>query len=329
MKAYYFIKFLTLQRILNAFKIYVSYYFSRLFKSPVLWGSPLSISIEPSAICNLHCPECPAGKGILTRNTGLLTNENFIKYLSSFEKNLIYLTLYFQGEPFLNKEFFKMVEHAKSKKLFVLTSTNAHYLSEENCEKIIKSSLDQIVISLDGSDSETYCRYRVGGDFNKVISGINNLVETKKKFKSKTPFIQLQFLVFSYNEDQMDEIIKLAGKFGISDVQFKSAQIYDLKNSKDMLPLNMKYSRYKINSDGSVVLKKRIKNRCRRMWTSLVVTWQGDVVPCCFDKDAEFVFGNLNVSSIKEIRKSEKYEGFRKQIFLNRKKIPICTNCTE
>jgi radical SAM protein with 4Fe4S-binding SPASM domain len=65
------------------------------------------------------------------------------------------------------------------------------------------------------------------------------------------------------------------------------------------------------------------------MWHSCVITWDGKVVPCCFDKDAHYVLGDLNKSSFKEIWDGEKYNEFRWSLFNSRSEIEMCRNCTE
>lgn len=65
------------------------------------------------------------------------------------------------------------------------------------------------------------------------------------------------------------------------------------------------------------------------MWHSCVITWDGKVVPCCFDKDAHFVLGDLKEQTFKEIWFGEKYNHFRKSLLKSRSEIEICKNCTE
>lgn len=85
----------------------------------------------------------------------------------------------------------------------------------------------------------------------------------------------------------------------------------------------------KKNNLGWYELKNKIKNKCWKMWHSTVITWDGNVVPCCFDKDAIFVMGNLNNQLFSEIWKSNKYVNFRNRLLLNRNEIEMCKNCTE
>ena len=65
------------------------------------------------------------------------------------------------------------------------------------------------------------------------------------------------------------------------------------------------------------------------MWRTSVITWDGRVVPCCFDKDAEFELGIVNGRSFKDVWQSEEYTKFRSKVLGDRKSVSMCTNCTE
>jgi len=160
------------------------------------------------------------------------------------------------------------------------------------------------------------------------MSGIKNLTAAKKKMKSSKPYVIIQFLVFSINEHQIDSIKVLAKAKGADSVQLKSAQIYDFTKDHNLIPQNGKYARYKKNSYGNWVIKKKITNKCYKMWHSSVITWDNNIVPCCFDKNSDFKTGNLLENTFAEIWKSPAYNDFRKSILKNRKSIKICCNCT-
>jgi len=290
---------------------------------------PVSASIEATTNCNLSCPECPSGLRQFTRPIGSIDLSHFQKFLDQIEKDLTYLMIYFQGEPYMNKSFFELVKYAKSKKIYTSTSTNGHFLTIENARLTIESGLDRLIISLDGTDQETYASYRKNGNFDTVINGIKNITDWKKKLNSKRPYTILQFLILKTNENKIDEIRQMAKELGIDELQIKTAQFYDFKNGNLLMPENIKYSRYIKNYDGTFSLKKKICNKCLRMWQSIVITWNGHIVPCCFDKDAKYQMGDLNDSAFKEIWKSKDYNSFRKKILKNRKSIDICCNCTE
>src|SRR6476646_12140832 len=119
----------------------------------------------------------------------MLKQDFFRETIDQLYKELSYLVFYFQGEPYLNPDFLDMVQYASSKKIYTATSTNAHYLNDENARRTVESGLDRLIISLDGTTQEVYSQYRIGGDLNKVLEGARNIVKWKRELKSKTPFI--------------------------------------------------------------------------------------------------------------------------------------------
>jgi radical SAM protein with 4Fe4S-binding SPASM domain len=259
-----------------------------------------------------------------------MLNKNFFKdTIDEVGKDLTYLIFYFQGEPYLNPDFLEMVHYAHKKNIYTATSTNAHYLNDENAKRTIASGLDRLIISIDGTTQEVYEQYRVGGKLTKVIEGTKNILRWKKELKSKTPHVIFQFLVVKPNEHQVDDVKKLGKELGVNEVRFKTAQIYDYKHGNDLIPTLQHFSRYKKNADGTYSIKNKMLNHCWKLWHSCVITWDGAVVPCCFDKDAKHPLGDLKKNTFKELWQSEKYQNFRAALLSSRSTIDICKNCTE
>jgi len=307
----------------------VSYHVSKRTHTTQTIGLPISIAIEPTTSCNLRCPECPSGLRQFTRPIGMLEPSFFKSTIDSLYKDLIYLTFYFQGEPYLNPNFLDMVKYASDKGIYTSTSTNAHYLNEEQALKTVQSKLNRLIISIDGTTQETYEQYRIGGTLQKVIEGTKHIIAAKKALKSSTPHIVFQFLVVKPNEHQIEDVKKLAQDLGVREVVFKTAQVYDFKHGNALIPENIKYSRYKKNKDGTYSIKNKLLNQCWRMWSSCVITWDGLVVPCCFDKDAKHQLGDLKTQAFHDLWKSSKYQLFRQSILKSRQEIDICKNCSE
>ena len=253
----------------------------------------------------------------------------FKKVIDEVDRDLLYLIFYFQGEPYLNPSFLELVQYAVSRKIYTATSTNAHYLTDENARKTVASGLDRLIISIDGTTQETYESYRVGGQLEKVLEGTRNIIRWKKELKSQTPHVIFQFLVVKPNEHQIAEVEKLAREIGVDEVAFKTAQIYDYENGSELIPENQKYSRYRKISNGKWEIKNNLLNHCWKLWHSCVITWDGKVVPCCFDKDAEYVMGELKNNSFKEIWTNKNYFEFRSSVLRSRQEIEMCKNCTE
>lgn len=320
---------MTFRRVWNVLLLKISFYWSRITKTPTVWGQPFSASIEPTTACNLGCPECPSGLKQFTRETGNIDEDLNEKIIKELHKTLWYINFYFQGEPFIHPQFLGLVKKAHEHKIYTATSTNAHFISPKVADNVIKSGLDRMIISIDGTTQEVYEQYRKRGSLEKVLEGTQNMVAAKKKLNSKTPQLIFQFLVVKPNEHQIPEVFELAKKYEVDEVRLKTAQVYEYENGNPLIPENEKYSRYKKQKDGTYKLKNKMSNHCWRMWSSVVFTSKGAAVPCCFDKDAEFQMGNVSENKFKKIWKSPTYMHFRKQLLRNRQEISICKNCSE
>lgn len=314
------IKYVNYTKISNLISSELSYFIKKRIKAnykkiPL----PYSLAIEPTNFCNLQCPECPSGTNALTRERGYMSFPVFKKIIDEQRDNLISLTLHFQGEPLLNDELGKFINYAQINKIYTVFSTNAQLL-EKHYSKICEAGLQKLIISLDGLTPETYNKYRKNADISKVFSALEKINGIKKR-----PIIEIQFLVFSHNEHEIGKLKELKSKYNIDKIKIKSAQIYD---SPELIPNNPKYSRYMLK-DGKPQIRSKLKNSCRRMFSSAVITWDGNLVPCCFDKNAKYVMGNINEKTFKQIWNSKKYSEFRDKIFSDRKSVDICNNCTE
>lgn len=316
-------------RVWNAAKVLGSYYYSRQTGKPVQWGLPISISFEPTTSCNLRCPECPSGLRSFTRPTGMLEDDLFKKIIDDIHRQLWYLIFYFQGEPYLHPKFLDLVKYASSKGIYTATSTNAHYLTDANARKTVESGLDRLIISIDGTTQEVYEEYRIGGKLEKVLEGTRNIVKWKRELKSSTPHIIFQFLVVKPNEHQIAEVEQLAKELGVDEIGLKTAQIYDYEQGSPLIPTIDKYSRYAKQSDGTWKIKNRLLNHCWKLWHSCVITWDGGVVPCCFDKDAWYKMGSLQEESFRSLWWNGPYKDFREKVLRSRSEIEMCKNCTE
>jgi radical SAM protein with 4Fe4S-binding SPASM domain len=319
-------KSLTWKRFWNAVKAYSGYFLSKLLKKPFAWGYPPILMIEPTNICNLHCPMCPSGNGTLKREKGYMEFSLFQKIIDEIAPYSLMVILWNQGEPFLNKDFVKMVKYASDAKLFTLVSTNAN--TDLNGQQIVNSGLDSLIVSADGTTQEVYNKYRRNGKLEKVIENVKNIVAVKKKLKSRSPLIRWQFIVMKHNEHQIEAMKKLGSSLEVDNLELKSAQVYSKEDIQNFLPQNPKYRRYKVSGE-AFELKYGIKNRCRRIWTQPVINWNGEAAVCCFDKDIDFKIGNVNEKSVLQVWQSKAYQNFRSKILKNRAAIAMCRNCGE
>jgi radical SAM protein with 4Fe4S-binding SPASM domain len=320
---------ITPRKVWNFARLWYSYHLSRWRGSNLHRGNPLKVGFEPTTFCNLRCPECPSGLRSFTRPTGMSDMALFQSVIDQLYRDLVYLLIYFQGEPYLHPNFLDMVAYARKHGIYTATSTNGHYLSEERARQTIESGLSELIVSIDGTTQETYQAYRVGGKLEKVKEGVKRLVAWREKLGKKHPFIILQFLVVRPNEHQIPEVLALGKELGVDKVALKTAQIYDFEQGNELIPTQERYSRYARQADGSYRIKNKLHNQCWKLWQGAEITWDGKVLPCCFDKDAKYEMGSLQEKSFPDIWRSAPYDRFREQILSSRKSIDICQNCTE
>lgn len=301
---------------INLLRNYLAY----LLKSSNVSGWPSRLMIEPANFCNLKCPTCPVGNGDIKKARGIMKFEDFKIIIDQAGDYLYHLTLWNWGEPFLNKDLSRMIKYARQKNIYVVTSTNGHFLDETACSDIINSGLNELIIALDGLSQETLSQYRVGADFNKIVQGIKNLAELKKTKRAEYPKIQLQFIAMKHNQHEIGKLKEFALSLGADKAVIKTFGSHlDIKRLKEFEPGEKELSRY------AEPVKER--DLCRRIYLGMNINYDGTVVPCCYDPLESVILGNVLESSIKQVWQGDKFTSFRKAVLKNKQAIGICHNC--
>ncbi len=294
-------------------------------------GIPPILQIEPSNICNLRCLTCATGAGLVTRPATLMPFDMYQRVIDQV-KDYVYLLVFWSwGEPFINKDAFRMIRYAKEKGLLVHTSTNGHYFNtKEQARKIIDSGLDSLIVAVDGLDQPTYEKYRKGGNLQTVINSIENLVAERAFLGVRHPLITLRFIVMKHNEHQVDRVKKFAEGLGVDRLTFRSAVVrrsaLDLQDS--LAPHSSEFQQSGCNGFPSGVNPaERRKNYCHRPYANLTVFSNGDVVTCENDFNAAFPLGNIADQSIRNILSSGKSRTFLKTFRKNLDRFMFCREC--
>ncbi len=324
-------KTLSLARLWNALKIYLSYGISLLLRRPLVWGLPPVLMLEPTNICNLKCPLCPTGAGTLRRPGGYLPLETYRRLVEELSRKLFMVLLWNQGESFLHRDFLEMIRIADRCGIWTYASTNGHFLDDP--AELVRTGLGTLLISVDGASAETYQTYRRSGDFQLVLDNMRRLVTAKRELGSATPVIHLQFIIMKHNEHELGEITRLAREIGVDRLTLKTVQIYSEEDIESWLPRDAARSRYRVMEDDGgrahFTMKHGYPNRCLSLWNQAVVHAGGELVVCCFDKDSDFPMGDMGRDTFQEVWRSKRYQEFRRQLFRNRGRLPMCRNCGE
>ena len=296
-------------KILNA----VHAEFERRIKRIEVKAHPFILHIELTNVCNLKCPYCLTGNETSIQQKGFLKFEEFKKIIDELKEYLILVRLDGLGESFLNKNFLKMVEYASQNNIITSVSTNFVTISKEDTERLIDAGLDYLIVGLDGATEEVYQRVRPGGNLNTVTQNIKYLVEKKKARKSKTPYIETQYITFQENYQESDQTKDLSIALGADRHLIK-----DLRN-------------YVENVEK---IKSKKTKACYWLWYVLNVTWQGDLKACCLaGLDSEFAFGNILNNGITSEWNNKRMQDIRK-LFIEKDSVKmeemkdcICLGC--
>jgi radical SAM protein with 4Fe4S-binding SPASM domain len=246
------------------------------------------------------------------------------RLLNEVAPKILGIQFYFQGEPLLHPAINELIAAASQKGLYTMLSTNAQLLPEK-ANELVEAQLSKIVISMDGTTQSTYAKYRVGGSLEKVTQGIDNLILAKKNHKSKYPQIELQFIAFAHNLHQIADFKAFCKEKGVIG-KIKTAQVENPESENAIIPIHNKLSRYRKISSGKWQAKHQPSKLCKRLYINPVICWDGQVLPCCYDKNGDFAFGNISTQRFTDIWQGKEAENFRAQ-HLQGKFKPMCFNC--
>jgi radical SAM protein with 4Fe4S-binding SPASM domain len=284
-----------------------------------LKSKPYHYVIEPTNVCNLHCPLCSTGIDAETRPKGILTLDKFKKLIDEIKDVALELYLQNWGESTLVKNLPDMIKYATENKIFVNLSTNLSInYSEGYLENLLKSGLGKLVIDIDGTTQETYGQYRVGGKLETVLENTRKAVKFKKENNIKFPLISTKMLVMKHNEHQIDDFKKLSKELDVDQIELNNIQI-NPNTAKSWLPDNPEFRYASYEKTGSV-------EPCHWPWSGFVVNWNGDVAPCCIVDDSDSDFGNILEDGLEKIWNNNYYVSARSE-FSKDKDITQSTIC--
>lgn len=309
---------------LNASYSVFSYALKRFTGISVNPPLPPAISVELTSRCNLACPECFTGSGLLRRKNGFISFTLAEKIADELRGRTVSARLSFQGEPMMHPRFFDIIELFRGMNPEI--STNGHFLDRETCIKLASSPLKRIIISYDGVTPEAYNLYRRGGDHTSVTEGIRRLAGIIRATGSSLK-PEIQFLLHRGNEHETSAAAAFAAEAGVG-FRIKSIQVIDKERAGEWAPSEGRRSRYLFDRGQWKSASTRARG-CMRMWTTAVITSDGDVVPCCYDKNADHAMGNLNSQAFRDIWNGEKYHSFRSAVIRNRKETDLCRSCPQ
>lgn len=299
---------------------------------------PIYLHIEPTGACNLKCTLCARTTSI-TREMSHMSFERFKKVLD--EVDPLYVAFIGFGEPFLNKELFRMIQYAKKRGILTKVSTNSTMLKPK---EIVESGLDHIQFSIDGANKESFEKIRIGANFSEVKNNIKELLTLIKQKKSKLKAM-VHFTITKENVHEISEMIEFCqNEFGIP-LTFASSYGYDLKVHQNLKieksdavhfikkgidkaqQFNLRNTELNLKTIQRELLNANSKKYCYLPYYVVAVSWDGKVSPCCLYYNYQNNLGDLNSENFNKVWNGQKYQKFRVNLNEKRQQIDICKTC--
>jgi radical SAM protein with 4Fe4S-binding SPASM domain len=292
-------------------------------------GLPYMMQIEPTNLCNLACPLCPAGRNELGRERRHMKLEEFKAIIDDLQDYLLFLVLWDWGEPLMNPALPAMIRYAAERGIKTVTSTNGQLLYDEAyLEDLLTSGLTTLIVAIDSLDEDNYEAYRKRGSLKRAMEGLKKVVELKKKLGSLT-HINMRMVIMKQNEHELDSMRARAKSLGVDRFSVKTVNpsCDSLSNDEGSIPENPDYRRYEYAEGSYQRLRLADKAVCGIVWSVCQVHCDGDIVPCCYDYDGKMKVGNSHSEKISEVWNGPAFRELRKKITCERSSMNRCKDC--
>src|SRR5574338_1494644 len=197
------------------------------------------------------------------------------------------------GEPLVHPRIIHMIQKLREKNLSVTLGTNGLLLNEKMARELVRLGVNQIVVSIDGVEPETYAGVR-GAQLSIVLENIERLNEIKRQLGVVSPVIGIEFVAMKSNQDELPGLAKLATRLGVARMVVSNVLPYTQEMNSEKLygyePIApFKSSGFPVRSDvwmrwGVMELPRMhwgAEQHCRFVHDySIVVGWDGGVSPC-------------------------------------------------
>lgn len=248
---------------------------------------PIHVDIETTTLCNLKCRMCfqsfdaPEPKVMDANTVGGI--------ISQLVGNAYSIKLQYRGEPLTHKDTAGFIYAAKRVGMVeVMINTNANLLDDKTARKLISSGLDKLICSVEGSNAAIYNETRIGGNFDRVVSNIKNLIRLRNELGFSKPIVRVQMVRTESNSKDVKKFLKFWGK------------IADEVAVEDELD-------YRAEIDDRTELKDWA---CPQIYQRLIILADGDIVPCCRairgGTGKQWVLGNIERDTIQSVWTGDK-----------------------
>lgn len=269
--------------------------------------------IEPTNACNLNCRTCV--RNSWQEPIGLMNMETYRKLIADLRRvpSLQKISFWGFGEPLLHPDIVEMVSLAKQLGVHTQMITNALLLNFNKAKGLVDAGLDSIVVSVDGTTSETNADIRSGADLELVKKNIHQLRDIRRMNPRFNPEIGIEFVVMRKNISELRNLRKIAYALGASFIvltnllpyteELKGEITYDSNSGAQFYPKRSKYfpeislplmdlnpeafdSLLHLTGFSDSISTNQVRGNANRVYCrfvgegSVVVAWDGAISPC-------------------------------------------------
>lgn len=268
---------------------------------------PLSLDIEVTNACNLRCIMCPREKS--SKKVGYMDFELFKKVIDECQGRRVRKIFFHKdGESLLHPMLPEFVKYAKDTKAAETLSvtTNGTLLNQELAEKLIEAGLDEVSISIDAVNPNTYEKIKGRPLYKTVERSIEDLVRINKI----SPHISVRFIRMRENQNEEQEFYRKWTPI----TRVIGSHCWDWGGSVKDLSVNG---------------VKTLGLPCELLWRSMAINWDGHVSICCVDWDCQGIIGDVREKSLYDIWHGSALGKIRKiHLDLKASTLPVCADCT-
>jgi MoaA/NifB/PqqE/SkfB family radical SAM enzyme len=324
---------------------------SKLAETP-----PVCIYLEVTNRCNLLCVTCPRTFEDLEPpadlSWGLFTS------IIDQVPGLARVVLHGVGEPMLVKELPRMIRYLKDRGIYVLFNTNGTLLAPRKRREIIDTGLDELRVSLDAAEAESFLQVRGKDMFDRIVRNVSEFTALQKQIGATTPRVSLWLTGLKETVDQLPEFVRLAARIGVAEVHLQRLVFDELgrglaRPDSSLFEATQKAEAEAIASaqalgrtlgvaiDASGATEPGLSlqrgegetpwSACRRPWALMYFTAHGTALPCCIAPFSTrgyetYTLGDATRQSLSEIWNSDAYQDFRAGLMSDQPPKP-CENC--
>ncbi|MEQ9453075.1 MAG: radical SAM protein [Phycisphaeraceae bacterium] len=317
-------------------------------KTEVVWGRPYRMKIESTNICNTKCQLCPTGIGLEGRDKGKMDTTKYKKLVDELKWHLTTLDLSMWGDPLIVPDIYDMIRYAHDRGVWTYISSNLHAFkidpkkgeTKDQATKLVESGLDLMTCSLHAATQETFAIYQPGKSLADTVDKVRHIIKTRDAMGSKTPYLQLNFVVTKYNQHERAAFQILADELGCKAVfstpslnirfQSRDQQLVPLGLSDDLLETRIRshiqkwlpeedeyaLEPYRDLLDGKPLDEDRFNGdkifNCDWPWRQSVINWDGEVVTCCGSFDPVEDMGNVFDQGFSKVWNGPRYRAARR-----------------